>query len=423
MGSYAELRGHGGANGIDNPRVEFLADRSVPDFCGDAEGFTPDAVNRERSGCADSRISADDSGFHVMRIDVAAVDDDQVLDSPCDEQFTGQEKTEIAGAQVVVLVLGEPRVEHVPAQLRLVVIAGGNASSRDPDLADNTVIELCMGCGVDNAHRVLGVDFSATDHRAPTFARFTGRCRAEPGTAVLPRDEQRRLCHPVTRNQRCVVEPKRRGGLLEPCKRLGMDRLGAAVQLPDGRQVQVAEIVVGQRIRAQVEREVRPDSDRNPIVVDRLQPAPGLLHEVHGRHQHERPTVVHRQDDRPDQPHVVIRRQPGEPNPVRVGAHTAAQGLTVAQQVVVGQAYAFGRARRTRRVLNEGEIVACSCGDGHGGVIDGRLVGVDDDRCETGGFEATPQCLDLVPVHPVDDDSRGLAIGGDLDKSIEVFGS
>ena len=41
-----------------------------------------------------------------MRMDVAAVDDDQVLDSPCDEQFTGQEKTEIAGAQVVALVLG-----------------------------------------------------------------------------------------------------------------------------------------------------------------------------------------------------------------------------------------------------------------------------------------------------------------------------
>ena len=61
------------------------------------------AGNRERDSPADSRVRAHDGGLDVLRIDVSAVDDDQVLDSTRDEELTGPDETEItrcAGTRV-----------------------------------------------------------------------------------------------------------------------------------------------------------------------------------------------------------------------------------------------------------------------------------------------------------------------------------
>ena len=73
----------------------------LADFGDDTQLFGVVTGNRERDRHPDGGIRASNVGLDVLRIDVAAVDDDQVLDATRDEQLTGSDETEITRAQVL----------------------------------------------------------------------------------------------------------------------------------------------------------------------------------------------------------------------------------------------------------------------------------------------------------------------------------
>ena len=65
------------------------------------------AGNRERGSDPEGGIRTHDGSLDILRIDVSAVDNDQVLDSARDEQFTRPNETKITGAQVLALLASE----------------------------------------------------------------------------------------------------------------------------------------------------------------------------------------------------------------------------------------------------------------------------------------------------------------------------
>ena len=216
MRTYAEFRGHAGANRLHHrrsttppilPRCPLRRRHTVVQS---ASPSTENATAIRTAGSARTTVRLD-----ILRIDVSAADDDQVLDPARDEEFTRPEETQITGAQVLALLAGESGVEHLAGQFGPVVIAGGDASPRHPDLADHTVIHARAVGGVDDSHRVLAVDLAAADHHAAHVRAASGsRSVRYRVSGPLPRDEQRRLRHPVAGNQRLGVEPERCRGLL-----------------------------------------------------------------------------------------------------------------------------------------------------------------------------------------------------------------
>src|SRR4051812_17536563 len=70
-----------------------------------------------------------DTPFHILRIVVVAIDDDQILDAPGNEQLAVKQETEISGTQPTVDV-------GLGSRSRIFEIAGGDAWSTHHDLAD-----------------------------------------------------------------------------------------------------------------------------------------------------------------------------------------------------------------------------------------------------------------------------------------------
>src|SRR5205807_6059875 len=86
---------------------------------------------------ADKVYRALDSGLDVLRIEVAPVVDDEVLETAGDIEFAVAQTTEIARAEEWPLVrIAQKGLERFSGLFRAVPVGAGDALTGDPDLAD-----------------------------------------------------------------------------------------------------------------------------------------------------------------------------------------------------------------------------------------------------------------------------------------------
>ncbi len=332
-------------------------------------------VDRERGAAAGAQagVAALRRELDILRIEVAAPQDDQVLDAAGDEQLAAMEEAEVAGAQERPLAGRQPAAERRRGLLGTVPVAARYAGAGDPDLPHLAGLDLLGRLRVD--------------HRHPLVAERLPRAGEEPGIEaphhrlrqrVAARDHERGLGEAVAGVERAGVEAADREGAREAVQRLGPNRLGAIEGDAPGAQVQAGVVGARDLARAEVVGEVGSAARRALIAGDRLQPAHRALQERHRRHQHARRPDVHRLEHVPDQAEVVVDRQPGDEDRVRrVAAGVADQALVV-EQVAVADHDPLGRRGRAGGVLQEREVVRPDAGIAPaGGQVQRQIVGRD----------------------------------------------
>ena len=87
--------------------------------------------------------------------------------------------------------------------------------------------------------------------------------------------------------------------------------------------------------------------------VDRFQPARGAGEEVQRGHEHQREAVVQAPHPRPDQPHVVVERQPAHEHVARGRAQRGGHGPQRGEHVAVAEHHALGAAGAAGGVLKK----------------------------------------------------------------------
>src|SRR6185369_14193042 len=251
--------------------------------------------DREGGGTArpQRRVRTLGGELDVLRVVVAAPQDDQILDAAGDEQLAPGEEAEVAGAQET-----PPFQGGAEGALRLLVpvpVAGGDARTGHPDLTDpvRRAGPACLGIDDRQLAGSLSGSLAAPDetttgrgHGAP-LGEGSRVERAHHRRIVLAAagDEQGGLGESVARVEGLRTETaggKRRAEALHD---LGAHRLGAVERHRPARQVEPGPLRRADLAYTKVVGEARAAARRTAVAADRLQPAQRLLQERQGRHE------------------------------------------------------------------------------------------------------------------------------------------
>jgi hypothetical protein len=112
---------------------------------------------------ADARFGLGDGEFDIAGVQIAAIEDDQVLQAPADDQLALVHETQVARAQVVGVVAGGAGPEGLLADFRLAPVGVGVARSMQPDFANLAGWTMAQRAGVDDGDAVLRLRIAATD--------------------------------------------------------------------------------------------------------------------------------------------------------------------------------------------------------------------------------------------------------------------
>ncbi|MNZ36517.1 hypothetical protein D3C78_539390 [compost metagenome] len=323
--------------------------------------------------------------FQVLRVEVLAVEDDQVLEPAGDEQFALTGDAQIAGTQPALAVALD---EGARSGLGVLPVALGDARTGDPDLADPTRLQAGLALRSDDAQVVVRSHPAAT-RQAGSFSAIEQQrlgglagCQrfavevtdAERHCAFRRADVERGFGQAVAGRQRARIEAGRSEALAERFEGRQADRFGAGERQAPGVQRQFLECRPLDPLDAQAIGEIRSAGKGAAVSGDRFQPARRAAEEVVGRHQRQSAADVQRQQQAAHQAHVVVERQPADPA-LRdvVVEQVAGHRLLVGQQVAVGHHHPFRRAGGAGGVLQEGQRRAVLR---HGAVV--RLPAVED---------------------------------------------
>ena len=106
-------------------------------------------------------------------------------------------------------------------------------------------------------------------------------------------------------------------------------------------------------VQTEFEREVGRGGQRRAIPVNGPEPAFRARQKAQRRHDIELRRKIEAPEPRPDQPHVMIERQPADEDVGGVCLHGLADGANIGEQVGVAQHDTLGIAGTARGVLNE----------------------------------------------------------------------
>ena len=299
-----------------------------------------------------------DRRLDLLRIDMAAGADDDVLGAARDEDVAAGGVGEVAAVQ--------PRaVEQLAGLLRIVEVTRGRRGSAELKPALLALADLARG--VDDADLVAGQRPAAGDEFQCVGSVRRGRGGAGvPGelAAVDPVDDRR----PAERR-----EGEADGILGKPvhgAHRLGTKAIGGKPrrEAPHslrphgfrtvGDHTQRSEVETGDPgvldpAQAKLEGEVWRGGQRPPMPVYRPQPCLGSHEKGEGRHHDQRNREVQAAQPRADQAHVVVERQPTHEDVRRFDVHGLTHGANVGQQVGMRQHHSLGIAGAARRVLHQ----------------------------------------------------------------------
>ncbi len=362
----------------DLVNFSFAAVSAALDFGHDHQAFALRNVDGESRGGGRSqqRMAALDGLLDILRIIVAAVDDQQIFQAAGDEQFALVQETQIASAQVRAAAgVFQEGAERGGGFIGLAPVALGYAGAGHPNFADAAIGAFGHGFRIDDHHFLIQQRRAAPDQRARAFLvrqcidglivfnRFGfERTDDRVGGFQPAGDHQRRFGQTVAGIERLGMEAARRESAGELCERFGANRFGAV----EG-QRPTAEIEMGAFFRrdashAQIVGEVWSAADRAFVLRDRLQPTQWPLQKRHRRHEHVGFAVIHRLQDAADQSHVVIAGQPEHAHAAASVLERIANQRRVVHQIGVAEHDALGRAGGTGGVLQEGQCIAMHVG-------------------------------------------------------------
>src|SRR3954453_5833949 len=234
--------GHGRTHGPYQSRYVDLGQARGPRVLGHHDPPLTGAARAPERGepvTPDRRMGVLDGGLQVLRIVIAAVDDDQVLQPTGDDQLPLQDRSQVTGAQPAV------GCEDTPGLLFLVPVAAAHVGTPHLDLTDLALGQRGAGDGIDDTDLLPRRSAAARQQHGPgvvgpggqrlplgervpvqgeTPQRFPG-----PGGA----DEDGRLGEPVRGTVRLRDEALTGEGGLESVGRAGADRLTAVYQRDD----------------------------------------------------------------------------------------------------------------------------------------------------------------------------------------------
>ena len=308
----------------------------------------------------------------VLRVVVLTIEDDQILQTPGDEQLPLAHHAQIAGAQPALAITLD---EGLGSRFGVTPVALGDARPGDPDLADLIVPQHLHRLRLDDAQRVLGIAPATGWQTAVRLARCAAGERLHLRLALGGIDAhiERRFGQTVARRKRLGTEARRREALTEGPQGVQADWLGAGKRQAPAAQIERLQAALRDTLGAQAIGEIRPAGEGAAVLADGLQPARRPGEEEVRRHQCQGAAMQDRQQQPGHQPHVVIQRQPADPGLLPTGIETTAHAALVGQQVGVADHHPLGRTGGTRGVLQESQRIA---GD-QPWLVAGAVVGID----------------------------------------------
>ena len=260
-----------GANRLEQHAVRSLT--VVPADFGDEHEPLAAAVRdakRGREAVPQTRMTALGCDLEVVRIVVAAVENDEIFEAPRDDQLPLLEDAEIAGPQIVGVPADELSVKGGGARLGSIPVSRRDAPTSDPDLADLSPRALDAGVRIDDAHVLFVHGLTGRDENhgvcvaldgRPELARFktipigdhAERCSLRRSA----RNEQRSLGKTVARQDDIGTQSALRERRDESRDRVGSNRLGAVERRPPRGKVERATLGLGDALNAEVVGEVR----------------------------------------------------------------------------------------------------------------------------------------------------------------------
>lgn len=301
----------------------------------------------------------------VLRVQVAAVDDHQVLAPAGDVELAVEQRAQVTGPQERSFAFGGVRAEGLGRGVGPAPVAPGDAGAAQPDLADAAVGHLGATVRVDDAHLEVP-DQAVARQLAPrcrgrhppqlaAFQQVGVNLGHDESPAGRARDEDRALGEAVAGAEDVVPQPRGGEAAGEAPGRGDLDGFGAAEHVAPPGQVERGELLVGDLLDAQGVGEVGGGGARHVEVVDHLQPQVGALHERHRGHEHRRGGQRQRRERLEDEPHVVVERGPAAQPHGGVGRDRTGEREDVVQQVAVRDLDSLGVAGGPGGVLEQRE--------------------------------------------------------------------
>ncbi len=345
------------------------------------------------------RMALFDRELQVLRVAVDALEDDEILESPGDEELAVAEESQVAGAEVRPLAgiggiagitgTGEPRLEDLGALLGPRPIAGGDARPLNPDFADLVGRPAGERLGIDDRDLLPGKHGAAADHPAgfhasidcgidfdhPVTIELGARERQHPGRLEIgvPRDVGGALREPEGGIERRAAKAVGAEGGDEAVEGLGAHRLGAVEGEAQARKIEPGALLGRDPAGAEVVGEIGSEGGARAVAGDRLQPPHRPADEGFRRQQDGRRPLVERLQHAEDQAEVVKQGKPGDARGERP-LPEAGEGRQVVHRVAVVDHDAPRRPRRARGVHEKSEVV----GGGAGGDPRRRVVLLGD---------------------------------------------
>ena len=160
------------------------------DLLDDRQPLLPVDLDGEGRGAAgaERRVAPLRRPLDVLRIDVPAAEDDQVLEPAGDEELAILEEAQVARPEERTFAVRGASRGGVPPSPRSPPVAECDARTRDPDLADAILGARDAGRGIDDDDAMAGGDLTAADQ---LLGRGGWRLPRRPRRARGPRRRPR----------------------------------------------------------------------------------------------------------------------------------------------------------------------------------------------------------------------------------------
>src|SRR5918998_2469728 len=269
--------------------------------------------------------------LYVLRIMVASPNNDEVFEPAGYEQLSVVQKSKVTGPQKRSLAsVLQVRPKSLLCLLRPVPVTLGNAGTRHPELSYPIGWTPGQRFVIDHGN-FLVTQCLATPYQRPGILVLGGSY--EQPIALEPRSFDRehdgRGClRTAGSDQGCFREPvggiKRlpakaagRKGRRETLQSLLSDRLGTIESHRPAAKVEGRPLLGGDLAGTEIVGEIRSASSIGSQPRDGSQPPEGTLQKGNRRHKRSRESAVQGLQYPPNQPHIVVRRQPAHHMAVR----------------------------------------------------------------------------------------------------------
>jgi hypothetical protein len=364
-----------------------------------------------------SGVTALGRQLQILRVIIAAAEDDEILESARDEQLTVVEKAEITCSQELFIPFADPSPEGCLTVFRSVPVAHRNRFAAHPDLSDAPLSTVALRLDVDDPHFLAG-RWGPRRHETQPISnsrlldalllepRARNIERVGPVTPRAPGDEESRFGQTIT-GEECLA-PKAHVGerAREAIDGVRANRLRAVEDGANAAEIHSrgARFLRLDAIHAQIEGKIRCGARGDLVLRHGFQPGQRSLQECRGWHQYDAAAQIAGLENATDQPHVVEWGQPEDTHVVRSIRDTAcrADQRQVVHQIGMREHHALGRRRRAGGVLQHRQIAGV-----HFRLlplIRIRLHIVDANPCQRGGGDRHDRLA-------VRDDRRDTSVG------------